>query len=170
MEKKTVLATATVGRVHGVDGFLKIYPLSGEYDHLLHLDEAFLELRSKERVKVTVKDTKMHQDAVLMRFNEYPDREKAKVLSGSVMYIDRSKCPPLEEGEYYIADLYGMSVVYQGKEVGVVEDTSEGAQALLLHVRGKDGKIHIVPNMKPFVGKVDADKGEIILDMEDVLN
>ena len=108
---------------------LKIYPLSGEYDHLLHLDEAFLELRSKERVKVTVKDTKMHQDAVLMRFNEYPDREKAKVLSGSVMYIDRSKCPPLEEGEYYIADLYGMSVVYQGKEVGVVEDTSEGAQA-----------------------------------------
>ena len=89
MEKKTVLATATVGRVHGVDGFLKIYPLSGEYDHLLHLDEAFLELRSKERVKVTVKDTKMHQDAVLMRFNEYPDREKAKVLSGSVMYIDR---------------------------------------------------------------------------------
>ena len=170
MEKKTVLATATVGRPHGVEGFLKIYSLSGEYKHLLKLDEAVLELKDKEKVRVTVKDVKMHQDCLLMRFNEYADREKAKILSGSLMYISRDKCPPLKKGEYYIADLYGASVFYEGKPVGVVVDTSEGAQALLLHVKCDDGKIYLVPNMKPFIEKVDAEKGEIILSMKEVLS
>ena len=160
MEKKTVLATATVGRPHGVEGFLRIYPLSGEYEHLLKLDEALLELKNKEKVKVTVKDVKMHQDALLMRFNEYADREKAKLLSGSLMYISRDKCPPLKKGEYYIADLYDAPLVFEGERVGTVVDTSEGAQALLLHVRTEDGRIFLVPNMKPFIEKVDMEKGE----------
>ena len=170
MEKKTVLATATVGRGHGVEGFLRIYPLSGEYDHLLSLDKAQIELKNKERVHVTVKDTKMHQDALLMRFAEYPDRERAKLLSGGVMYIARDKCPPLEDGEYYVADLYGMDVCYSSTILGKVVDTSEGAQALLLHVRDNDGKIHLVPNMKPFVERVDIENGRIILEMLEVMN
>lgn len=170
MEKKTVLATATVGRPHGVEGFLRIYPLSGEYEHLLKLDEALLELKNKEKVKVTVKDVKMHQDALLMRFNEYADREKAKLLSGSLMYISRDKCPPLKKGEYYIADLYDASLVFEGERVGTVVDTSEGAQALLLHVRTEDGRIFLVPNMKPFIEKVDMEKGEIVLAMKELLS
>lgn len=170
MEKKTVLATATVGRVHGVDGFLKIYSLSGEIDHLLTLDEAKLVLKSKEEVFVTVKDIKMHQDELLMRFYNYETREKAKTLSGAVMYIAREKCPPLEEGEYYIADLYGMKIYYDGSEVAEVVDTSEGAQALLLHAKKKDGKIVLIPNMKPFVSRVSLDDGRIYLETGDVLS
>ncbi len=170
MERKTVLATATIGRVHGVDGFLKIYPFSGEVDHLISLDEAELVLRTKERIKVTVKDTMMHQDDLLMRFAEYPTREKAKMLSGSTMYIPRDKCPPLEEGEYYIADLYGMGMYYEGERVATVVETSEGAQALLLHAKTADGKVFLVPNMKPFVLKVDTGSNQIILGMKEVLS
>ena len=170
MEKKTVLATATVGRPHRVEGFLRSYPLSGEYEHLLKLNEALLELKNKEKVKVTVKDVKMHQDALLMRFNEYADREKAKLLSGSLMYISRDKCPPLKKGEYYIADLYDAPLVFEGERVGTVVDTSEGAQALLLHVRTEDGRIFLVPNMKPFIEKVDMEKGEIVLAMKELLS
>ncbi len=170
MEKKNVLATATVGRPHGVEGFLRIYSLSGEYEHLLKLDSAILELRNKQRINVTVKDTKMHQDSVLMRFNEYPDRERAKELSGSVMYITRDKAPKLEKGEYYIADLYGMSVFFEDERLGVVVDTSEGSQALLLHVKAEDGKTYLVPNMKPFVECVDTENGCIRLQMKEILS
>lgn len=170
MEKKNVLATATVGRPHGVEGFLRIYSLSGEYEHLLKLDSAILELRNKQRINVTVKDTKMHQDAVLMRFNEYPDRERAKELSGSVMYITRDKAPKLEKGEYYIADLYGMNVLFKDERLGVVIDTSEGSQALLLHVKAEDGKTYLVPNMKPFIECVDTENGCIRLQMKEILS
>ena len=129
-----------------------------------------MELKNKEKVKVTVKDVKMHQDALLMRFNEYADREKAKLLSGSLMYISRDKCPPLKKGEYYIADLYDAPLVFEGERVGTVVDTSEGAQALLLHVRTEDGRIFLVPNMKPFIEKVDMEKGEIVLAMKELLS
>ena len=35
--KATLLASAKVGKTHGVDGFLRIYSLSGEYRHLKKL-------------------------------------------------------------------------------------------------------------------------------------
>ena len=35
-----LLSTATIGKTHGVEGFLRVYSLSGEYAHLKKLREA----------------------------------------------------------------------------------------------------------------------------------
>ena len=32
-----LLATAKIGKTHGIDGFLRVYSLSGEYSHLKNL-------------------------------------------------------------------------------------------------------------------------------------
>ena len=171
--KKAIIGLA-VGAVAalGVVGFAACgsseQTVEGEYHYANAWDETAPDYGIK--VKVTVKDVKMHQDAILMRFNEYADREKAKLLSGSLMYISRDKCPPLKKGEYYIADLYDAPLVFEGERVGTVVDTSEGAQALLLHVRTEDGRIFLVPNMKPFIEKVDMEKGEIVLAMKELLS
>ena len=167
--EKTLLATALVGRTHGLEGYVRIESLSGDYEHLADLDECVIETKDKRRVNAEVESVKMHQDCLLMRFCGYPTPEKARVLSGGVMYITRDRAPELEEGEYYIADLYGCSVIVDGERVGEITDTSEGAQALLLHVKRDDGRIFLVPNMKPFVSEVDTSNGKVILANRDLL-
>ncbi len=169
MENKSLLATALVGKTHGLDGFLRIVSLSGGYDHLAVLDRAVVKTREGRRIDVEIEDVLFHKDSFLMKFSSFNTPEKARVLSGGVMYITRDKAPVLEEGEYYVADLYGLEAVVDGKVVGVVEDTSEGSQALLLHVRRNDGSIRLVPNMAPFIGKRDFDAGRIEILMPEVL-
>lgn len=169
MENKSLLATALVGKTHGLNGFLKIVSLSGEYDHLASLDQAEIRTREGRNIKVEVEDVLFHKEDFLMKFSSFSTPEKARVLSGGVMYITRDRAPALEDGEYYIADLYGLKAEVVGKVVGEICDTSEGSQALLLHIRMADGQIRLVPNMEPFVGIRDFEKGSIEILMPEVL-
>ena len=166
---KQLLATATVGKTHGVEGFLRISSLSGEYDHLLKLDSAILLTKDGKQVAVSVDDVKVHSSQILFRFAGYDSPEKARFLSGSVMYIPREKAPRLKKGEYYIADLIGLDVVHEGECVGKVEYLSDGAQGLYLNVRTAEGDIRIVPNLPAFVSKPDFEKGSITLLMKELL-
>lgn len=162
MEEK-LLATASIGRTHGWEGFVRIHPYSGETSHLERLESCVIVRRDSRRLEVSVKDFSRHADAFLMRFSGYESKEKAQILSGGIMYIPRSLGPQLEEGEYYIADLFGLTLVCAGRAVGTVESVADGAQADYLLVRRPDGSQIIIPNMEPFVSKPDFVKGEIEL-------
>lgn len=161
MEK--MLATAQIGRTHGVDGFVRIHPFSDETEHLEVLDSCLIRTKEGRSIKCTVKDHKAHSDSFLMRFCGYESREKASLLSGGVMYIDRDKGAKLEEGEYYIADLFGLDMICEGEKIGTVESVCDGAQADYLLVRKTDGSTMLVPNMDVFVSKPDFGKGTIEL-------
>lgn len=164
----SLLTAATIGRTHGLEGYLKIYSLSGEYDHLMRIRECVIVSRDGKEYKAAIDSVKITGDTLLMRFRGYDSPEKARVLSGAKIMINRSDAPKLEEGEIYVADFYGLSVMLDGVAVGEIVDTSEGAQALLLHIR-KDGKIHLVPYLPQFIAHPDIEKGTIELLMPELL-
>lgn len=161
--EQDMIATASIGRSHGVEGFLRVTPYSGSVEHLLSLDEGVALTREGREVRLSVDAVRMHADCLLMRFVGYSQREKAQRLSGSVLYVRREKASALEEGEYYIADLYGLALVSGGRTVGKVEAVADGAQADYLIVRTDDGRSVIVPNMAPFVSRPDFEHGTIEL-------
>ena len=163
-----LLSTATIGRTHGVEGFLKVYSLSGEYAHLKKLKSAVAVSPDGKEKLLSVSQVRSQGEMFLMQFSGYETPEKARVLSGSVLKVRREDARKLKKGEYYIADLYGLSVIYDGEKVGVVKDVSEGAQAMLLQVE-REGKIYLVPNISVFVSRPDFQKGEIELLMGDLL-
>lgn len=169
MARRNLLATAKVGKTHGLKGFLRLESLSGEFEHLEVLDEALIRTKEGKEVEVHVEDTSYHADSFLMKFSGYDSPEKARFLSGGVMYITRDRAPKLEDGEYYIADLFDLEMVLEdGLSVGRVVSVSEGSQAMLLHVQKENGKIFLVPNMKPFIGDIDFEKNTITLLMKEV--
>lgn len=157
-----LLSTAIIGKTHGVDGYLKLHSLSGEYRHLMKIRKCFCQSRDGKLTELEVDGTKVNGDSLLMRFSGYDTPEKARLLSGSVIKIDRSDAPKLRKGEYYVADLYGLDVISEGRKVGSVVETSDGAQSLLLHVEC-EGKIHLVPLLDVYVGKVDIVNGTLEL-------
>ncbi len=163
-----LLTAASIGRTHGVDGYLRIYSLSGEYAHLAKLRKCRIRGRDGKERDAEVESVRTQGDLFLMRFRGFETPEKARVFSGGYLRIERSEAAELEEGEFYVADFYGLSVVCQGKAVGTIKDTSEGAQALLLHIQ-KDDRTYLVPYLPVFISRPDFDKGTIELLMPELL-
>lgn len=167
---KAFLATATVGRTHGVEGFLRLVSLSGETRHLRRLSSCVLVTKEKKELDVEIESVKSLADSLLVRFRGYETPEKARLLSGSVMYIDRKDAPKLRKGEVYVADLFGLSVECEKSVVGKVEFVSDGAQAMFLNVRRNDGEMRIIPYLPVYVGRPDLEKGSIELLMKELLD
>ena len=163
-----LLSTATIGKTHGVEGFLRIYSLSGEYAHLKKLKSAVASFPDGKEKLLAVSEVRSKGDLFLMKFSGYETPESARLLSGAVLKVKREDARKLRKGEYYVADLYGLSVIYNGEKAGTVKDVSEGAQAMLLQVE-RDGRIFLVPNLPVFVSHPDFNKGEIELLMGDLL-
>lgn len=168
--KASLLAAATIGRTHGLDGYLRLYPLSGEIEHLMKLEEAVIRLRDGSEKKVIAESIRLVSGDALIRFRGYDTPEKARVLAGGVLLIERSQAPELGEGEFYVADFYGLDVISDGVKAGTIEDTSEGAQAIMLHIRCNDGRIRLVPYLPVFLSHPDFDKGTIELLMPELLS
>ena len=110
------------------------------------------------------------REYILFKFVGYDAPEKSRFLSGSVMYIPRNKAPRLKKGEYYIADLIGLNLVYDSKTLGTVEYLSDGAQGLYLNVRDINGNLKIIPNIPQFVSKPDFEKKEITLLIKELMD
>ena len=168
--KASLLAAATIGRTHGLDGYLRLYPLSGEIEHLMKLEEAVIRLRDGSEKKVIAESIRLVSGDALIRFRGYDTPEKARVLAGGVLLIERSQAPELGEGEFYVADFYGLDVISDGVKAGTIKDTSEGAQAIMLHIRCNDGRIRLVPYLPVFLSHPDFDKGTIELLMPELLS
>ena len=78
--------------------------------------------------------------------------------------IPRSSAPKLKKGEYYIADLYDMDVLVDGKKVGKIEYTMEGGQSLLLSiVRDDNKKSYLVPNLPVYVNNISIENNSLDL-------
>ena len=170
MEAK-LLSTATIGKTHGLEGYLRVYSLSGEYSHLKKLDSCIVSLPDGSEKSLEIEAIKSQGDLFLFKFKGYDAPEKARVLTRGVIMISRDKAPKLKKGEYYIADLYNMDVMSAGEKVGEVVSTAEGAQSLLLEVKSvRDGKIHIVPLLDVYVSSVDVKANTLELLVSDLLD
>ena len=57
---------------------------------------------------LTLKSVRPGPNGAVARFAEIGDRTQAEALRGTELTVPRSALPPLEEGEYYHADLIGL--------------------------------------------------------------
>ena len=159
-----LLASATIGKTHGVEGFVRVYSLSGETAHLKKLKSCVARTSEGEELSLSIDNVKELGDYLLMKFTGYENPEKARFLVKATILIPREDAPQLKDGEYYVADLYGMDVIYDGRKVGRVEYTMEGAQALLIAVRRLDNeREYLVPDLPVYVTDISPENNSLVL-------
>ena len=97
-------------------------------------------------------------------FAEVPDRTAAEKLRGTALTVPRSALPPLEEGEYYHADLIGLPAVStDGEALGtcIAVDNFGAGDVLEIQrpsVDGKPGKKFMVPMRAEAVPEWDGER------------
>ncbi len=117
MSKEAPVTLAAVTGAHGVAGEVRLKLLGDGFD-------ALKAHKSFNDGALTL--TKLRSDnkgGAIGRFAEIADRTAAEKLRGTQLNVTRETLPPLEEGEYYHADLIGLAVVNDaGSPVGKVID------------------------------------------------
>ena len=82
----------------------------------------------------------------IARFAEIADRTEAEGLRGAMLTVPRASLPPLEEGEYYHADLIGLPAISdQGEALGQVVAVENYGAGDLLEIERPGGKRVLVP-------------------------
>jgi 16S rRNA processing protein RimM len=164
-----MLAVGRLGSPHGVQGQLRVHSYSGETAHIGDLDEVDL-VREERGLPVT----RLHLKVMLaeeghgglsLAFEGYSSREKAGLLSGMEIIVDRKKAAPLGENEWYVTDLVGLSLVAPGGGLpyGRVRAVCDGGPDPWLETERPDGSLALVPFRKEFIGVVDVAAGTIEL-------
>jgi 16S rRNA processing protein RimM len=112
---------------------------------------------------------KVHGKGLIAKFDGVDDRTAAEALDGCFISAPRDTLPVTPEGEYYWADLVGLSVVNsQGERLGsVTRLMSHGAHDVLCVCDGSGNgtqQERLLPFVAQVVQRVDTARREILVD------
>ena len=153
------IALAAVAGAHGVKGELRLKLFSDSVESLSRHEKLYV--GGATRRLLGIRDS---GKSALARFEGIADRSAAEALRGSLVEVDRSALPPLEDGEYYHADLIGLPAFDAGgNSIGVVAAVENYGAGDLLEIERDGGGRSLIP-FRP--GIADAEDGRIVLDTE----
>jgi len=153
------IALAAVAGAHGVKGELRLKLFTDSAENLARHKRVFIggEERALESVRAGA-------SGAIARVAGIADRSAAESLRGALVEVDRADLPPLDEGEYYHADLIGLRCYDRdGAEVGKVVAVENYGAGDLLEVERRGGKRSLIPFRD---GIADLEDGRIVLDSE----
>jgi 16S rRNA processing protein RimM len=152
------IALAAVAGAHGVKGEVRLKLFSDSVESLSRHKKLYV--GGAERALLLVREG----NTPVARFEGVTDRSAAEALRGSLVEIDRSALPPLEDGEYYHSDLIGLAAFDRAEaRVGTVVAVENNGAGDLLDNENEQGKRSLIP-FKP--GIADVENGRIVLDPE----
>lgn len=101
----------------------------------------------------------------IARFDEIADRNQAEALRGTQLAVPRSALPPLEEGEFYHADLIGLPVADDaGGAIGMVVAVENFGATDIIEIERSDGGTFMVPLIDAAVPR--WDDNEVVVSRE----
>ena len=137
-----LLKVGVITTTHGVRGEVKVYPTTDEPERFLELDYVLLDT-GRELRKLEIKNVKFFKNLVILKFKGVDNINDIEKYKGRDLWIPREEGQELEEDEYYIADLLGMSVVLEdGQEFGTLKDVMEtGANDVYIIDSAEHGEV-----------------------------
>ena len=151
------VALAAVAGAHGVKGEVRLKLFTDSAANLARHQTLFI--GGAERRLLGVRDA---GKTAVARVEGVADRAAAEALRGSLIEIDRSALPPLDDGEYYHADLIGMPCIDgEGEPVGRVVAVENYGAGDLLEIEQVSGKRALIPFRD---GVADLRDGTVVVD------
>lgn len=152
----------TIIGTHGLKGEFKVYPTTEDPNRFLDLKDVLLGDDEGEAplLEVTVERVRFFKNQVIVKLKEYNDINQVEGFKGKYLLVTRENAIPLEEGEYYVKDLIGLSVVDEKDEsLGTLTDVLETGANDVYVVTKEGRKDLLIPVIKDCILDVDLEKG-----------
>ena len=151
---------------HGIHGEVKVFPTTDDVRRFSDLKRVFLERPgfADQRVEKEVESVKFFKNLAIVKFKGWDAIEDVQKLHNVEILVAREDAVPLEEGEYYIADLIGCRVFLEdGSAYGVLEDVMQTAANDVYVVRKADGSEVLVPGIPQCLIERKPEEGRIVM-------
>lgn len=137
-----------ISNTHGIRGEVKVYPTTDNVRRFDDLKEVILDT-GKEQHNLHVTSVKYFKNMVILKFKEFDNINDIIPYKGMDLLVTRENAIPLEEGEYYIADIIGSKVITdEDKILGTLTDVLQTGANDVYVVKTKDGKEVLLPSIE----------------------
>ena len=159
--KKERLEVGQIVNTFGIKGFVKIYPYVDDISRFDDLKYVYVKNKKFEN-ELQIKEVKYQKNMVLIKFKGIETVEQAEKLKNSIVEIDRKDAIPLEEGQYFIADLLGLDVFLDtGEKLGILEDIYNTGSSDIYVVKNELGKQFLLPYIDEVIKEINLEKERI---------
>lgn len=155
-QPKEYLSVGKIVNTHGLNGELKIIPMTSDISRFDYLVFTSIEIDGKIK-EFKVAGARYHKEFVLLKLKGIDNMTDAEVLKGHELLVDRENARSLDEDEYFIYDLIGLEVYEDDKLLGKLTEVLETGSNDVYVVKPDDGKEILIPALKSVILNVDSE-------------
>ncbi len=150
-----LLQVGVITQTHGIRGEVKVFPTTDDAERFKKLKHVLLDT-GKDTLPLEIENVKFFKQFVILKFKGYDNINDVERYKRCPLLVERKEAVPLEENEYFIADMIGIKVITdQGEDFGTLKDVMEtGANDVYVIDRPQAGEV-LVPAIKECILDVD---------------
>ncbi len=150
-----------IAKPHGVHGEVNVFPTTDDPGRFRELKEVILESPRDGRKTLKIEGVKFVQKFVVLKFQGVDTVEAVERWRSCPLLVTRENAIPLDEGEYYVADVIGLSVkdIDNGDELGRITDVIETGANDVYEMKMMNGKTVMIPAIRDCVKRISIEEG-----------
>lgn len=158
-----LLRVGVITTTHGVRGEVKVFPTTEDPKRFKKLKTVILD-DGRQQMELEIASVKFFKNLVILKFKEFDNINDVERFKKATLWVTRENAIPLEEGEYYIADLIDLAVVSdEGEELGVLSDVLETGANDVYVVSKKGVQDLLLPNIPECILDVNLEEGVMMV-------
>lgn len=160
------IAVGVIRKAHGVRGEASVELWTDSADRFLELSDVTLVSPDEREMRAArIETVRTHTDRALVKFSGIDAPEDLRAVQNWTIEIPESEARELEENEYFLHDLVGLTLIDgEGKIRGVVKEAYEGGGGVLLAVESARGRYE-VPFASEICSEIDLEKKRIVVSL-----
>jgi len=165
------IAVGIIRKPHGIRGEASVEPWTDDVERFAELTSVTLVAPDSSSLRTaSIESARPHGDRVLVKFSGFDAPEAVDTLRNWTIEIPESEAKKLEENEYFLHDLIGLTLIdSEGRERGKVVDVLEGGGGLLLEVQRGNRKFD-VPFAEEICTKIDLETKTMLVKLPEGLD
>ncbi|GAA6408645.1 ribosome maturation factor RimM [Blautia hominis] len=164
-----LLQAGVITTTHGIRGEVKVFPTTDDVHRFEDLDSVLLDT-GREYMELEIENVKYFKQYAILKFKGIDNINDIEKYKGRSLYVTRDQAIPLEEDEYYIADLIGLDIYLEnGEKFGVLKDVMETGANDVYIVETEEGKEVLIPAIHECVLDIDVEENRMEIHLMDGL-
>ncbi len=156
-----LLKVGVITSTHGIRGEVKVFPTTDDIQRFTYLKECVIDT-GKQQIPVEVEGCKFFKNLAILKFKEFQSIDEVEKYKGAGLWVTREHAVPLEEGEFYIADIIDAEVYEEnGEYLGRLTEVLETGANDVYVVKLESGKELLIPAIPQCILDVDTEQPRV---------
>ena len=156
-----LLRVGVIANTHGIRGEVKVFPTTDEKERFKDLKKVILYMGKEQKV-LEIQSVRFFKNLVILKFKGIDNINDIEMYKGKDLLVTREDAVPLEEGEYFIADLLDLDVYSdEDEKIGVLYDVMQTGANDVYVVKTEEGKEILLPAIDECILDIDLEESRM---------